>query len=83
VIAVADLPGEVPGIDAALSDPERRIAERYGFGETGGWVVVRPDGYIGLITGAGEDAALSRYFGAIRATVRSANAGVPPTSNRR
>jgi hypothetical protein len=51
----------------ALSDRERRVAERQGFGETGGWVVVRPDSYIGLIAGASDDAALQGYFGVIRA----------------
>jgi hypothetical protein len=67
VIAVADLPGDDPGIDAALSDPEGRVQEPQGFGETGGWVVVRPDSYIGLIAGASDDAALQGYFGVIRA----------------
>jgi hypothetical protein len=32
VITVADQPGDDPGIDTALCDPERRVAERYGFG---------------------------------------------------
>jgi hypothetical protein len=60
VLPVADPPADGEAI--ALTDPDRRIAERYGFGAVGGTVVVRPDGYIGLIAEAGDDAAVARYF---------------------
>ena len=52
-----------PGtFDAVLLDPDRRVAERYGIGDEGGLVLVRPDGYIGLRTELGDEAAVSSYL---------------------
>jgi len=49
----------VPGYDLVAADPGRAVAKRYGLPE-GGRVVIRPDGYVGLITGL--DADIASYF---------------------
>ena len=49
-------------VDTVLNDPERAVATRYGLGRDGGIIVVRPDGYIGLIAALGDQAAVSAYF---------------------
>jgi 2-polyprenyl-6-methoxyphenol hydroxylase-like FAD-dependent oxidoreductase len=59
-VAGSDDPG------TTLPDPERAIARRYGFGEEGGLVVVRPDGYVGLVAEPGDGAAVTCYFAALR-----------------
>jgi hypothetical protein len=52
-----------PGtFDAVLLDPDRRVAERYGIGDEGGLVLVRPDGYLGHRTELGDEAAVSSYL---------------------
>jgi 2-polyprenyl-6-methoxyphenol hydroxylase-like FAD-dependent oxidoreductase len=62
VLVVADARTREAGDAIVLTDPDRRIAERYGFGAAGGTIVVRPDGYIGLLAEAGDDAAVVAYF---------------------
>jgi FAD binding domain len=66
----------VPGPDGALSgferpdvakivtkgDVQRQIADRFGLGRTGGMVLVRPDGYIGLIAKGDEVDRARSYF---------------------
>ncbi|MDO8211179.1 FAD-dependent monooxygenase [Conexibacter sp. CPCC 206217] len=54
------------GFDAIVPDPDGLIAERYGVGAHGGTVVVRPDGYVGLIAALDDEAAVGRYFDALR-----------------
>jgi hypothetical protein len=49
----------VPGYDLIVADPGRVVAERYGLPQ-GGHVVIRPDGYVGAITGLDDD--ITRYF---------------------
>jgi 2-polyprenyl-6-methoxyphenol hydroxylase-like FAD-dependent oxidoreductase len=44
-----------------ISDPKRRIAARYGLEKEGGVVVVRPDGYIGVIAGLEDTAPIWTY----------------------
>ncbi len=41
------------------------MAERYGIGSEGGLVAVRPDGYIALRAGLGDEAALASYLAAV------------------
>jgi 2-polyprenyl-6-methoxyphenol hydroxylase-like FAD-dependent oxidoreductase len=48
-----------PGYDLIVADPDRLVAKQYGLPD-GGRVVIRPDGYVGLITGLDDDTA--RYF---------------------
>ena len=50
----AATPVPVPGYDAVIEDPLAVAAVRYGLPH-GGRVVVRPDGYIGLIAGLDDD----------------------------
>jgi hypothetical protein len=54
--------GSSDGFDDMLPDPERRVADRYGAGTEGALVIVRPDGYIGLRSELGDDAAVRAYF---------------------
>jgi 2-polyprenyl-6-methoxyphenol hydroxylase-like FAD-dependent oxidoreductase len=49
----------VPGYDLVVADPGGVVAKRYGLPE-GGRVVIRPDGYVGLVTGLDGDVAT--YF---------------------
>ncbi|MGH3273549.1 MAG: FAD-dependent monooxygenase [Streptosporangiaceae bacterium] len=53
-----------PGYGLTVTDPERTAAERYGL-RAGGRVVIRPDGYIGLITGLDDD--IASYFSKLTA----------------
>jgi hypothetical protein len=48
--------------DAAIGDPARRVAGRYGVGDAGGLVVIRPDGYVGLRAALGDRAAVDAYL---------------------
>ena len=48
-----------PGYDVVVPDPDHRTATR--FGMTGGRVMVRPDGYVGAVAPAGDDAPLEEY----------------------
>jgi 2-polyprenyl-6-methoxyphenol hydroxylase-like FAD-dependent oxidoreductase len=57
--------GPPAGFDAVVEDPERRIAERYGVGDAGGLVLVRPDGYIGLLADLGDEVAVAAYLDAL------------------
>ncbi len=51
------------GIHAdAVPDPQRLVAARYGLGKDGGIVVIRPDGYIGVIARLDETAAVRDYM---------------------
>jgi 2-polyprenyl-6-methoxyphenol hydroxylase-like FAD-dependent oxidoreductase len=62
-VVVGEAGGE--GFDAVLADPDRRVADRYSVGVTGGLVLVRPDGYIGLRTSLNDAPGVSAYFAAI------------------
>jgi 2-polyprenyl-6-methoxyphenol hydroxylase-like FAD-dependent oxidoreductase len=44
-----------------ISDPKRRIAARYGLEKEGGVVVVRPDGYVGVIAALEDTAPIWTY----------------------
>jgi len=57
-----DVVAHAIGPDQALAEIDRTIAEAYDI-TAGTWVLVRPDGYVGLMAEAGDDAALERYFG--------------------
>jgi hypothetical protein len=46
-------------------DPDRCVAERYGVGDEGGLVLVRPDGYIGLRAELGDEAAVASYLAGV------------------
>jgi 2-polyprenyl-6-methoxyphenol hydroxylase-like FAD-dependent oxidoreductase len=61
-VLVADDAGAVAGYDAVIADPGRSVAARYGFPH-GGRVVIRPDGYLGLV--GGLDADVAGYFARI------------------
>ena len=54
---------DVPAADGEVagSDPD----DRYGFGEAGGLVAVRPDGYIGLLTAGTDRAPIGAYLSTV------------------
>jgi 2-polyprenyl-6-methoxyphenol hydroxylase-like FAD-dependent oxidoreductase len=60
-IVVRDAPGDADGADEVVVDAGRQVAARYGFGDEGGTIAVRPDGYIGFIAAA--PASPDGYFG--------------------
>jgi 2-polyprenyl-6-methoxyphenol hydroxylase-like FAD-dependent oxidoreductase len=67
LVLVADTAVPRPPAGATvLVDARRSIADRYGVGHNGGVFVVRPDGYVGAIADAGDDAAVAAYFAALR-----------------
>lgn len=64
LLGIGAQPVSIPGTTAIVAeDPDGTIAERYGL-KSGGIVVVRPDGYIATIVGAGDPVSLA----AIRST---------------
>jgi 2-polyprenyl-6-methoxyphenol hydroxylase-like FAD-dependent oxidoreductase len=55
-----------PGtFDAVVLDPDRRVAKRYGIGDEGGLVLIRPDGYIGLRAELGNQDAVASYLAGV------------------
>jgi 2-polyprenyl-6-methoxyphenol hydroxylase-like FAD-dependent oxidoreductase len=63
-VAAGSVPDDA-GFDAVVGDPDRLVAARYGLGEAGGVIVVRPDGYIGARAPAGDGAAVAAYLAAL------------------
>jgi hypothetical protein len=53
--------GTAGGYNCLVVDHDGVVADRLGL-KSGGRVVIRPDGYIGAITGPDDDAAISEYF---------------------
>jgi 2-polyprenyl-6-methoxyphenol hydroxylase-like FAD-dependent oxidoreductase len=58
-LLVSDDGQQTGGYDTAIADPRHTIAARYGL-HRGGRVVIRPDGYLGLV--GGLDADVAGYF---------------------
>jgi 2-polyprenyl-6-methoxyphenol hydroxylase-like FAD-dependent oxidoreductase len=54
--------GAPESFDERLPDPGGHVAERYGIGDRGGLVLVRPDGYVGLRAELDDAAAASAYL---------------------
>jgi hypothetical protein len=61
-VLVADGAPTDSSFDAVIADPDRLVAARYGLHDTGGLVVVRPDGYIGLRADLGDGETLALYL---------------------
>ncbi len=59
-VAVSTAGGDLPGYDAVVADPGRVVAGRYGLPRGGGRVAIRPDGYLGAVSGP-EDGGLAAY----------------------
>jgi len=55
----------VTGYDTVVTDPDALVAERLGL-ESGGRVLIRPDGYIGAITALDDTTTVADYFAKIR-----------------
>jgi 2-polyprenyl-6-methoxyphenol hydroxylase-like FAD-dependent oxidoreductase len=64
LVAADGAPAE--GFDAVVADGARAVAHRYGIDGRGGMLIVRPDGYLGLIAELGDTVALERWFAALR-----------------
>jgi 2-polyprenyl-6-methoxyphenol hydroxylase-like FAD-dependent oxidoreductase len=60
-ILVSTGQGTVGGYNCLVVDHDGLVADRLGL-KSGGRVVIRPDGYIGSITGPDDDAPISEYF---------------------
>lgn len=50
-----------PSYDAVVSDPGNLVAHRLGLHD-GGRIVVRPDGYLGVVTALDDSATVAEYF---------------------
>ncbi|MGD9573044.1 MAG: FAD-dependent monooxygenase [Thermoleophilia bacterium] len=64
-VLVGDLGRGGVEFDARIPDPERLAAGRYGLGDRGGLLLVRPDGYIGLRAELDDPEAVRDYLEAI------------------
>ena len=51
----------VPDYDTVIADPHQALAHRLGL-KNGGRLVVRPDGYIGVITTIDDTMDIAKYF---------------------
>jgi 2-polyprenyl-6-methoxyphenol hydroxylase-like FAD-dependent oxidoreductase len=60
--------GAPESFDDLVADPERLVAQRYGVGDRGGLVLVRPDGYVGMRGELDDAAALHAYLDGIFGT---------------
>jgi hypothetical protein len=50
---------------ATVADPDGAVSHRYGMNESGGLVLIRPDGYIGLRADLDRDDAVDEYLAGI------------------
>ncbi|HMO01217.1 MAG TPA: FAD-dependent monooxygenase [Miltoncostaeaceae bacterium] len=66
-VAIASGGGDLPGYDAVIDDPGRVFPGRYGLPRAGGRIAIRPDGYIGAVTGPDGD-GIAAYGWLLRAT---------------
>jgi hypothetical protein len=57
--------GAAESFDELVNDPERLVARRYGVGDRGGLVLVRPDGYVGMRAELDDAAAANAYLDGI------------------
>ena len=48
------------GYDVVVADPDRLAAQRFGL-RRGGRVMVRPDGYVGFVTGLDDTGTAAEY----------------------
>lgn len=64
-VLVADAAPAAGMFDEVVLDPERKVAERYGVGDDGGLILVRPDGYVGLRAELGDQRAIADYLACI------------------
>jgi hypothetical protein len=60
-VLVAGTAADAAGFDEVIADPQGIVSERYGVGDAGGLVLIRPDGYVGLLAQFGDDAAVADY----------------------
>jgi len=55
----------VGGYDTVIADPNDFVAQRFGL-TRGGRVVIRPDGYIGVIASLDDTTTVADYFAKVR-----------------
>lgn len=63
-VLVADTDAPVTGYDIVIADAGQTLAHRLGL-PNGGWVVVRPDGYIGAVAALDDSVTIDEYFATI------------------
>jgi 2-polyprenyl-6-methoxyphenol hydroxylase-like FAD-dependent oxidoreductase len=61
-VLIGDAGTNGDSFDQVLPDPGRRVAEHYGLGARGGFVLVRPDGYIGVRAELGDNDSVTGYL---------------------
>jgi 2-polyprenyl-6-methoxyphenol hydroxylase-like FAD-dependent oxidoreductase len=61
-VLVADAAPADSGFDEVVLDPERTVAARYGVDGDGAFLLVRPDGYVGLRAELGDQRAIADYL---------------------
>ena len=67
VLVVDGATGAAGGRPEVVDDPQRKVAARYGLGRDGGIVVIRPDGYVGLVSGLDDGGAVRGYLSRLAA----------------
>ena len=63
-LLITDTDSPVADYEVVIADPKQVAAQRLGL-DSGGRVVVRPDGYIGAVTTLDDRRTVNRYFAAI------------------
>jgi 2-polyprenyl-6-methoxyphenol hydroxylase-like FAD-dependent oxidoreductase len=63
-VLITDTDAPVAGYDVVIADPKQVAAQRLGL-DSGGRVVVRPDGYLGTITTVDDHRTVDEYFAAV------------------
>jgi 2-polyprenyl-6-methoxyphenol hydroxylase-like FAD-dependent oxidoreductase len=64
-VLIGDAGTNGDSFDQVLPDRERRVAERYELGDRGGFVMVRPDGYVGIQAEFGDNDSVAAYLAGI------------------
>jgi 2-polyprenyl-6-methoxyphenol hydroxylase-like FAD-dependent oxidoreductase len=78
--AVAPRPGlrvHIVGPRSDVVDDSRHFRDAYGL-SPGDWVLVRPDGYVGIVAGADDVPALERYLAEVGVTAAATFSTLPP-----
>jgi 2-polyprenyl-6-methoxyphenol hydroxylase-like FAD-dependent oxidoreductase len=63
-VLITDTDAPVAGYDVVIADPKQVAAQRLGL-DSGGRVVVRPDGYVGTVTTVDDHHTIDEYFAAV------------------
>jgi 2-polyprenyl-6-methoxyphenol hydroxylase-like FAD-dependent oxidoreductase len=76
-VLIGDAGANGDSFDQVLPDRERRVAKRYGLGDRGGLVVVRPDGYVGVRAALDDIDTVTAYLTGIFGVDRAGRTSAP------